>query len=45
VDGNGSIIANDFSEVKKRFFDNLPAAPAAAAGLFGDNSITKEVLG
>ena len=27
MDGSGSIVANDFSEVKKRFFDNLPPAP------------------
>jgi hypothetical protein len=24
VDGSGSVLANDFSEVKKRFFDALP---------------------
>ena len=28
VDGSGAILANDFSLVKARFFDNLPLAPA-----------------
>jgi hypothetical protein len=27
LDGSGSILANDFSEVKKRFFHTLPPAP------------------
>ena len=42
MDGNGSIVANDFSEVKKRFFDGLPPAPspAAVAGSAGDDDET-----
>ena len=29
VDGSGIILANDFSEVKKRFFDTLPGPEPA----------------
>jgi hypothetical protein len=55
VDGSGSILAVDFSEVKKRFFDSLPVgndaagivtADAAGDSLFGPNRIraAEEVL-
>ena len=45
VDGNGQILARDYAEVKKRFFQNLPApASAAAEGPFGGTRIADEVL-
>jgi len=31
VNGSGDILANDFSEVKKRFFQQMPPPPAAAS--------------
>jgi hypothetical protein len=40
VDGSGVILADDFSEVKKRFFQTLPAPePAAPAAAFGASLI------
>jgi len=39
VNGSGSILADDFSAVKSRFFNTLPGGvPAAAATAFLDGS-------
>ena len=43
VNGNGSILANDYSEVKKRFFQTL--APAAASATLEGSSITSDLFG
>jgi hypothetical protein len=34
VDGSGVILANDFSEIKRRFFQTLPAGEPSAASVF-----------
>ena len=49
VNGNGSILANDYSEVKKRFFQTLPQpdalAPAAASSTpLTGSSVTKDLF-
>jgi hypothetical protein len=48
VDGSGSILANDFSEVKKRFFNTLPAVQApsinVASGVFGATRVRDRTL-
>jgi hypothetical protein len=44
VTGSGDILANDFSEVKKRFFQELAPPPAASEALAG-SSITSDLFG
>jgi hypothetical protein len=44
VNGSGSILANDFSEVKKRFFQNLAGAAAPAGDMFSVTRVAEEVL-
>ena len=44
MDGSGSILANDYSAVKARFFDNF-ATPIPPAGTFSSTPIREEVLG
>jgi hypothetical protein len=45
VDGSGSILANDFSEVKKRFFQTLPPRPTTPAEALAGSSITSDLFG
>jgi hypothetical protein len=50
VDGSGSILANDYSAVKARFFQNLPSGtPASVASAdslssFAGTSATKDLF-
>ena len=50
VNGSGSILADDFSAVKQRFFSRLPPPAVvpqsmAPAALFGNRRVAADVLG